>query len=527
MTCVGSRYDGSRSDRTAFLLDQTMNNLQSMNRDVTRTFSVSFIPFMAVALCVLMALQATSAFSQSPESQNATDKEVTVTPDQTTELQEKAAANEAAQRGYRFLIEQPVLPGDFTGKVFDQLWTVWPEPLRSKAEQADAKDRRLMILDRYGLTVRPDDESLNPLQYVVSERGSFTMNCFACHGGSVYGKVMPGAPNNRYALQSLTEDIGKVKSKLGILPGTMELGAMFIPLGTNNGTTNAVVFGMALLHGRDSELNVVPKMPRKFIHHDMDAPPWWHFSKKPQIYIDGFAAKGHRALMQFSLVPENGPSFFHSHEEDFRDVFAYISSIEPPKYEGAIDQPLADRGRKLFNQTCADCHGTYGADAHYPNLRVPIDKIGTDPVRLKALSPEGRQRYADSWFARSAASKIATRETKLETVIDPGGYVAPPLDGIWASAPYLHNGSVPTLWHLMHPEQRPVVWRPLDQTMDEQKIGLNVETLDDVPAPIKDSLLRRSYFDTRKLGKSREGHDYPNQLNEDEKAAVLEYLKTL
>ena len=451
--------------------------------------------------------------------------------------QQETGRNQAAERGYRFLIGQPVLPGDFTAQVFDQLWTVWPEPLRSKAEQAGAKERRMMILDRYGLTVRPNDDSLNPLQYVVDQRGAFTMNCFACHGGSVYGKVMPGAPNNRYALQSLTEDIGKVKLRLGILPGTMELGAIFIPLGTNNGTTNAVVFGMALLNGRDADLNVIPKLPGKFIHHDMDAPPWWHFSKKPQIYIDGFAAKGHRALMQFALVPENGPDFFHRHEDDFRDVFAYISSIEPPKYDGPIDQPLADRGRKVFNQSCADCHGTYGQNADYPNLRVPIDQVGTDPVRLKALTPEGRQRYADSWFARSSAKDDAAkdgpagnetaRETKLETVIDPGGYVAPPLDGVWASAPYFHNGSVPTLWHVMHPEQRPVVWRPLDQTMDQQKVGLNVETLVQVPAAIQDPLLRRSYFDTRKPGKSRQGHDFPNQLNEDEKAAVLEYLKTL
>ena len=120
MTCAGSRYDGSRSDRTVFLLDQTMSNLQTINRDVTRTFCVSFIRFMAVAFGVLMALPTTSAFSQSPESQKAADREVTVTPDQTTELQGKAAANEAAQRGYRFLIEQPVLPGDFTDKGFDQ-----------------------------------------------------------------------------------------------------------------------------------------------------------------------------------------------------------------------------------------------------------------------------------------------------------------------------------------------------------------------------------------------------------------------
>ena len=60
--------------------------------------------------------------------------------------------------------------------------------------------------------------------------------------------------------------------------------------------------------------------PQSFVHHDMDAPPWWHFHKRPYIYIDGFAEKGHRGLMQFMLIPENGPEFFREHEDEFRDV---------------------------------------------------------------------------------------------------------------------------------------------------------------------------------------------------------------
>ena len=60
--------------------------------------------------------------------------------------------------------------------------------------------------------------------------------------------------------------------------------------------------------------------------------------------VDGFAQKGHRALMQFMLIPENGPRFFRDHEEDFRDVFAYISSLRPPKYAGPINEQLAEQG---------------------------------------------------------------------------------------------------------------------------------------------------------------------------------------
>jgi hypothetical protein len=225
--------------------------------------------------------------------------------------------------------------------------------------------------------------------------------------------------------------------------------------------------------------------------------------------------------MQFMLIPENGPDFFRDHEDDFRDVHAYLSSLRPPKYPGVIDQALAEQGRGMFAQNCAECHGTYGDDWTYPNRRIPIAEIGTDPVRLKALSVEGRRKYADSWFAHGGESSEQTTE------IDPDGYVAPPLDGIWASAPYFHNGSVPTLWHVLHPEQRPTIWLRTTDERDDQRVGLRFETVEKVPLIGTDVAVRRSHFDTRRYGKSNAGHDYPQSLSEEERRAVLEYLKTL
>ncbi len=432
-----------------------------------------------------------------------------------------APAQGDARRGYRLLTEVAVLPSDFSEQAFEQVWRSWPEPLRDKAQKATAEQRRKMAFARYGLTTRPGDPSNRPLQYVVGDDGSWTMNCFSCHGGSVYGTTTPGAPNNRFALQTLTEEIRAAKFRLGQPLTRMDLGALVIPLGTTHGTTNAVVFGMGLMHHRDTKLNVIERPPVRFTHHDMDAPPWWYFYKRPHIYIDGFAEKGHRGLMQFMLVPENGPEFFRDHEEDFRDVFAYLQSLRPPAYTGPIDHDLAGEGETVFGRVCAECHGTYGADATYPDRRIPIDDIGTDPVRLTALSVAGRQKYADSWFAH------AGEQDPQETVVDPDGYVAPPLDGIWASPPYFHNGSVPTLWHVLHPEQRPTVWRRVSPSIDHQRVGFQIEVAEKVPLTQPDIAIRRSYFDTRRFGKSNAGHDYPNQLTPQEKRAVLEYLKTL
>lgn len=432
-----------------------------------------------------------------------------------------AAGDPVAERGYRFLTETALIPADFHESTFDEVWKSWPQPLQSKAAISSLAERRAMAFDRYGLTTRPGDDSGKPLQYVVAADGGWSMNCFACHGGTVYGTPMPGAPNNRFALQSLTEETFQTKLRQGKPPGRMDLGAIAIPLGTTNGTTNAVVFGMGLMDARDSQLNQIVTPPKFFVNHDMDAPPWWYFFKRPAMYIDGFAKKGHRGLMQFTLVPENGPEFYRKHEDNFRDVLTYITSLRPPKYPGAIDRALASHGKSLFARNCSQCHGTYGDDWTYPNVRVALDEIGTDPVRLTALTEQGRKKYADSWFAHAGETDAQ------QTVTAPDGYVAPPLDGIWASAPYLHNGSVPTLWHLMHPDDRPAVWRPVSSRMDEEKVGLTIEQFSETPDSADDPVLRRGYFDTRRFGKNRIGHRFPDSLSEGEKRAVLEYLKTL
>lgn len=427
----------------------------------------------------------------------------------------------AADRGYRFLVNQALIPPDFFEDTFNEAWQGWPEPIRTQAAAASPTARRQMAFQRYGLTPRTGDSSGRPLQYVVAANGGWSMNCFTCHGGTVYGKPMAGAPNNRIALQSLTEETFRAKLRLGKPPSRMDLGAMAIPLGTTNGTTNAVVFGMGLMHQRDEKLNWVAAPPKFFTHHDMDAPPWWYFYKRPSMYIDGFAQKGHRGLMQFTLVPENGPDFYRRYEDNFRDVLSYIASLRPPKYTAAINVSLKQRGESVFLRNCARCHGTYGTDWTYPNRRIPLEEIGTDPVRLTALSVAGRTKYANSWFAH------AGEPDQQQTEVDPDGYVAPPLDGVWASAPYFHNGSVPTLWHVLHPEQRPTIWHPVSTELDADKVGLTIEAVPSVPQDLTDSVELRSYFDTRLFGKSNSGHDYPDVLTEPEKRAVLEYLKSL
>src|SRR5205807_4934434 len=134
-----------------------------------------------------------------------------------------------------------------------------------------------------------------------------------------------------------------------------------------------------------------------------------------------------------------------------------------------------------------------------------------------ALSTEHLKWYEGSWLSHYGEKKVNTAR----------GYVAQPLDGIWATAPYFHNGSAPTLWHVLHPDERPAVWRRSEDGYDRERIGLEVTTFDRVPDSARTPAERRQYFNTRDFGKSTAGHRFPDALSEDERRAVLEYLKTL
>ena len=429
---------------------------------------------------------------------------------------------ESTPRGLQLLLGRAYLPPDFDQEVFDDLWTTWEEPLRSRAAAADVAERRRLAMDRYGLVPHPDDPSRS-LQYVVDAAGSWTMSCLACHQGQVGGQAIPGVPNSTYALETLTEEVRLVKIRQRKAFGHMDMGSLLLPLGTTVGTTNAVIFGVALMRHRDAELNIVQRPPRfDLVHHDMDAPAWWHYRRRKSLYADGFAAKGHRMLMQFLLVKENGPDRFHEWEDEFREIEDWIAGLEPPRWSGAVDASLAAAGRAVFTAHCASCHGTYGPEGSYPERLVPIAEVGTDRVRLDSLTAGERSALNASWFGHMGADGGELTDRAAGT-----GYVAPPLDGVWASAPYFHNGSVPTLWHVLHPAERPVVWRRTPTGYDESRVGLEVEELDALPEGRLLPSVRRQYFDTRKPGKSAAGHDFPDALSAEEKAAVLEYLKTL
>ncbi len=422
-----------------------------------------------------------------------------------------------AERGFWFIRNQPLGLSKLPVSEFDEIWNVWPDDLKAQAEKVSPSERRKLAFARYGMTADPINPEGAPVGVVDDGQGSWVMNCLSCHQGTVAGKVHWGAPNTHFAFQTLVDDVGKV---LKIRGQKIDPLRNLFPLGATNGTTNAQIFSVFLSAFRDRELNSLP-LPRlpKFKHHDLDAPPFWITKRKKNLYIDGYVPKTHRVIMQFALVPANTADEIKALEDSFRDVLQWIESTEAPKYPWSIAQPLAAKGELIFNESCASCHGTYGPDGTYPEVRVPMDEIGTDPVRLEGMPVEHRRFLKESWFGNFG---------EIDVVEKPEGYVAPPLDGIWASAPYFHNGSVPTLWHVMNPTKRPAVWmRVSADGYDVERIGLDVQVFDQMPSGFERSDQKRQFFDTSMSGKSAAGHDFPDELDEDEKLAVLEYLKSL
>ena len=247
-----------------------------------------------------------------------------------------------------------------------------------------------------------------------------------------------------------------------------------------------------------------------------DVPAWWLMKKKNALYYN---TSGHgdlaKQIMATSLVTMVDSTEARKIEQRFPDVLAFLKSVQAPKNPNPIDQTLVEKGKPLFAINCAKCHGRYDSPSTYPNLLVDLPTIGTDAAAANEYNkyPDYHTWYNGSWFSKGAfPSQLLPKQ----------GYIAPPLDGIWATAPYLHNGSVPTLDDLLNSSQRPKLWsRTFDNTADYDvvKIGWKYKT-ETTKVDIKT-------YDTSLYGYGNGGHYYGDKFTADERKAVIEYLKTL
>jgi hypothetical protein len=313
-----------------------------------------------------------------------------------------------------------------------------------------------------------------------------------------------------------------------------------------------------------------------------------------------------------------------------QDGDAWILSLRSPAWPedglGDINIALAEQGAILFhskdlwapqlnnpvprpdggNGSCASCHGAYSPryvnDPTYldsPLLEgiaahiVPIEVIDTDSRRLDGNSQRVAEAARSNWFAYADGpyndAGIPLCADWNDTALRSDrklGYLAPPLYGVWATAPYFHNGAVPNVWEVLKPAERPRIWRRnskpapagqagqvvmgfdpgLDTGYDPEKLGWKYEPLacggvslpfidcnvvDEGNATIQDALalvwangglawnllnppiLTRQQIEERKVynshyySQSNAGHEFTSVLTDPERLAIIEYLKTL
>ncbi|MEL7120095.1 MAG: hypothetical protein AAFO07_11660, partial [Bacteroidota bacterium] len=245
-----------------------------------------------------------------------------------------------------------------------------------------------------------------------------------------------------------------------------------------------------------------------------DVPPLWNVKKKNALYYTA-VGRGDFTKLLFQASYLGIPDSTAAREAviNFKDVVAWMEQLEPPAYPFSINEELAKRGESVFNNHCSKCHGTYGENETYPNKVVALNHVKTDPYYATyAMKARITDWYNESWFANSYP------KSRLEPE---AGYVAPPLDGIWATAPYLHNGSVPTVEDLLNSSQRPTYWQRSGKSDDYNptKLGWNYKN--------KKNASGKWTYDTTMPSYSNSGHYYGDKLKEEERSAVIEYLKTL
>jgi hypothetical protein len=230
----------------------------------------------------------------------------------------------------------------------------------------------------------------------------------------------------------------------------------------------------------------------------------------------------------------------------------------------AIDRARAERGRKVFDRTCALCHETYGKSGKTGTLNeyqlFPLDVVGTDPstainFERTVMTPEGPkpfgiaafeivQRvkaayYRDNetpadvqarWEAQSTRPPAQFRTPLLDYQKFPdtqqrGIYRAKTLKGIWATAPFLHNGSVPSVYDLLLPaDQRPKTFPLGTKEFDPVKLGFVTAG----PRFVTPAGMDPFTFDTRLIGNWNTGHEwwFYSDLDDEMRYDIIEFLKT-
>ncbi len=231
-----------------------------------------------------------------------------------------------------------------------------------------------------------------------------------------------------------------------------------------------------------------------------------------------------------------------------------LNGLPASPYPFDVDESLAKKGRPLFKAHCADCHQPHNGKV-YKNLATNLDRsyVVGFILRRGALSSFNEQCSPETTVIMAGKKVMPCAEFdgvslkgKKDLIMSPynehHGYNARPLSGVWAQAPYLHNGSVPTMYHLLVPSERPVSFIKSRLSYDGENLGFSWNPLLN-PQAINPQASDGYLFDTEAFpALSNSGHDanisvstpqgdkiYKLDWSDDKSGAraLIEYMKTL
>ena len=438
---------------------------------------------------------------------------------------------------------------DFVYQTYDS--SAWiPQSLfdGNLATQAIVGDVNTIVRDKVGLVLWRDNARVPAFgmapNAIPGEPLKWTVNCVTCHTAEIDGVVYFGAGTKTFddkwlgdSLKVLTSE--RWRSVMVRNPKDADHAASANRILNSHhhdkidSLTRARSTAFAASH---VELYMRPHngvMPsnEEVGRGDVKTPPLWHTAAKIQAgrwYTDG-SFHGRVPMMASSMELEKDRPFdalvqtvIPTIKQEFDSV---ITHLRPPPYPYEIDPVLAEKGRQLFYSKelrCSRCHGEYDSrgNVRWPGVHADVE---TDRGRRDVVS--------DGFIDAFNASPLAAEGTLEKSE----GYAATPLTGVWANYPYLHNGSVPTLYHLLGPvSERPAIFSVMAARLfDRQRVGQVLYPDWELARLTEPQLLKRfgsdrNWFNTAREGCGNGGHDMWDRIRTNEnRRALIEYLKTL
>ncbi len=407
----------------------------------------------------------------------------------------------------------------------------------------------------------------------------FTLSCAACHSSRLFGKTVLGLTNRfpranetfvrakfaahflgpktfqklNHATDAETDLIRDLKTNIkavGVkkplqLGLDTSLAQVALSLDHRNADAYATKSSHFEKHPREDLLDQLPA--------DSKPAVWWNLKYKNRWLSDGSVVSGNPVFTNIlwneigrGVDLEKLDGWLYENTKVIQDLTSAVFSIEAPRMTdffqaSQFDLEKAKAGEKIFNTTCARCHGVYEkawsslnasflspedqlktTAVHYPKSTFVVD-VGTDPNRY--LGMKSLEKLNDLAISKRNNTVIQAQK----------GYVPPPLVGIWARWPYFHNNSAPSLCAVLTvASKRPVEYyagaandpgRDFDSHCNGYPLG------DATPAEWKTKTFQ---YDTRREGLRNTGHDVgifikdgQEILTSEDKLAVIQFLQTL